>query len=237
MYTLSAVGLVCVGISNFTVVWSLTGFCMMLIFPHALTMPGFVLSMLALYGVVHGSVLYAKVFESYVFKLIEIFSLKRVHTIVKNIIREVCAACAVGVGAVVATMWYSMMIFGSIYPIGIVASLFLTPVVILFMSAGVSLLCVQFIQATLMLIVVRFSIITILCNALGFFMDALAHAMNALLARLAQMHSISSWAGTVFFYGILIAICLPYFLKTPRGKSIVRFILFYVPKPCTVKKT
>ncbi len=237
MYTLSVFGFIFLGISNFIVVWSLTGFFMMLIFPHALIMPGFVLSMLALYGVVHGSSWYSKVFESYVFMVMKMFSLKHVHRIVKNIIRWICTTCAVGVGAVFTTMWYSMIIFGSAYPIGIAASLLLTPVVVFFMGAGISLLCLQLVKSMLLFFTQYLGIIDVLCNALGFFMDVLMYSMNALLARIAQIYSISTWEGAVFFYGILIAICIPYCFKTSRGKFIVRFAFMYISKLCTRNRT
>lgn len=104
------------GKNNFLLVWFLTGMILMLIYPSIMYAHGFILSMLALLGVVGGA--------------------HYALNIQKHIPPFIAIPLCIGIGATLCTAWYSVVVFGAAYPIGIFVSILLTPLIALFMVVG-----------------------------------------------------------------------------------------------------
>lgn len=117
MFSLSVLLKHILGKSNFLVVWFLTGMILMLIYPSIMYAHGFILSMLALLGVVGGA--------------------HYSRSITKHIPPFISLPLCIGLGATICTAWYSVLVFGSAYPIGIFVSIILTPLITIFMIVGI----------------------------------------------------------------------------------------------------
>lgn len=110
---------------SFISVWSYTTMLMLLCVPDILRELGFVLSQLALLGVVYGRFLFPPFLRKYL------------SPVVMN-------ALCIGLGALFSTGWYSFLVFGQVYPVAVVSAMLLSPLVMLFIFLG---LCFLFLPA------------------------------------------------------------------------------------------
>ena len=228
MYSISALGLSLIGMTNFFISWCFAGLFMMIFFPHAVTMPGFVLSMLALYGVVKGGNFYKNIFMKYVYaallcikKIILYWRKNTMHSslyTIKNlcvhILENFFTSIAVSTGAAFTTAWYSLLLFKASYPIGIAASLLLTPFVVLFMILGILILMLKSLIGILspLFLWMEFSygisIIHIGIKLIGLCMTFMIKGINYILAYTSSFIGIYSVGELLIFYAILIGICI-----------------------------
>ncbi len=118
MFTLSLLCSLVWGKIHFMSLWSMTSIIFLLGFTSALSNVGLVLSQLALIGVVYGRAMFPRRLDSYVPPvIIQTFS--------------------VGFGALIATAWYSFIVFKAVYPVALFSAIVLTPLVVFFILCGV----------------------------------------------------------------------------------------------------
>ncbi len=241
MYSITVGATILTGIKNFSVAWSMAGIIMIFASSETLYSPGFILSMLALCGVVWGGVIYTRAFVLYFSicirgakKLLQVvWSSKNnflniiynkitispfIQFLIKTGSHHISIPFSISLGAAGATALYSFFVFGTSYPIGIITSVLLTPIVVIFMFLGIVLLALHFVLQLFGEIIIAKNIIFILQSFLGNMLTIMSDAINATLSRASSMFSITTLLGVILLYIFLIGILMPYIFLCIRKR-------------------
>lgn len=190
MYTISTIIKLLYGKSSFIFTWSITGLILLSIVPEIMYSHGFILSMLALLGVVVGARC-----SIYFYGLMPPF---------------IASVLCMGIGAMLCTAWYSYLVFGACYPIGLIASILLTPFIALFMLLGILFLCFVYLSPIIFHITTIFSPILYLLTLYSNFLDQYTRILIRMLSYFSRTIVFDTGLKTIIFYAMVLSVILVY---------------------------
>ncbi len=167
---------------KFLSLWSFTTMFFCILIPDIVLELGFMLSQLALLGVVYGRQLFPRFLEKY---------------IPPGFIVLVSA----GIGALATTAWYSFIFFGQVYPVSILASIVLSPIVILFVCLGLLFLLLPSALASFVGIALRF----------------LGEFIRTVMSYASESLALDTLPKLLVLYAILIAMGIGSYIVTHRS--------------------